>query len=146
MLSTSSLSPPPKNLKSPPTATENKAPVKIEANSKKRKAETAVNAIKATKRTRKTTVRAGTDASVEGSADAPMMDSQPKKRARKAKVEEEIIETEVITQKDGDDTTANAKQKKTRKRKDAVVSRPRYIHEQRANCTLDPSACRTNNH
>jgi AP endonuclease-1 len=106
---------------SPLTADETQPAVTKAVNGKKRKAETAVNTIKVTKR--KTTVQAETDASINGSAsDKPVEAAKPKKRAPKAKVRKETVENEVVVQEGEKDTIVKEKQTVSRKKKDVTVS------------------------
>ncbi|KAL5378343.1 hypothetical protein PMIN02_011252 [Paraphaeosphaeria minitans] len=112
MSSDSSLSAPPEDIQSPPAADETDLAVKKLANGKKRKAETAVSTTKVTKRTRKTTVKAGTDADTNGSAGKPVEAAKPRKRTPKTEVEEEAIEEKV------EGTIIKATQKKSRKKKE----------------------------
>ncbi|KAJ4347202.1 DNA-(apurinic or apyrimidinic site) lyase [Didymosphaeria variabile] len=116
--------PPPKGLRLPTTTGEPDPPATKAVNGKKRKAETAVNTTKVTKRTRKTTVQAETDADVDVSVNKPAEAAEaakPKKRARKANVEEETVENEVVIQEGEEGTTVKTKQKRSRKKKDEII-------------------------
>ncbi|KAL1595085.1 DNA-(apurinic or apyrimidinic site) lyase [Paraconiothyrium brasiliense] len=121
MSSNSSLTPPPKDLQPPATTGEPGPPATKAVNGKKRKAETAANTTKITKRTRKTTVTTEKDADVDISVDKPAEIAKPKKRARKAKVEEETVVDEVVIQEGEEGNTSKTTQKKSRKKKDEII-------------------------
>ncbi|KAF2445335.1 AP endonuclease [Karstenula rhodostoma CBS 690.94] len=120
MSSGSSLSPLPKDIQLVPTVDDADPAVKKAANGKKRKAETAVNTTKVTKRTRKTAVKAETDTNSNGAVDKAVEATKPRKRAPKTKVEAETIEQEVVVQ-DEKGTTVKATQKKSRKKKGETI-------------------------
>ncbi|KAK7183386.1 apurinic endonuclease, partial [Paraphaeosphaeria sporulosa] len=121
MSSDSSLSAPPDDIQPPPAAYETDPLAEKAVNGKKRKAETATNASKVTKRTRKTTVTADTEPNDNGSADKSVEATKPRKRAPKTKAEEETIEEKVVVE-DEKGTTVKATQKKSRKKKEENVA------------------------